>query len=124
MNHLIQSKILEDEFALLDHIQSVKLDHPHPGKYHIVPVLGHCQLDGIHGIHTCLTVLVLGPPLPAFLHALHKKKVDYGLVKRFTKQLLLALTYLHDECKIVHTGKFTTHLFSSTFVVEIYIWKI
>lgn len=109
-NHLIRSNILEDEFALLDRIRSVKLDHPHPGKGCIVPILDHFRLDGFYGVHTCLTFPVLGPSLAAFLYALRSKKVNYELVKRFTTQLLLALAYLHDECRIVHTGKFATTL--------------
>jgi serine/threonine-protein kinase SRPK3 len=118
-NHLIQSNILEDEFALLDRIRSVKLEHPHPGKGCIVPILDHFRLDGPYGVHTCLTFPVLGPSLSAFLCALRSKKVNYELVKRFTTQLLLALAYLHDECKIVHTGKFATTTTTHTFVTKV-----
>jgi serine/threonine-protein kinase SRPK3 len=120
-NHLIQSNILEDEFVLLDRIRSVKMGHVHPGKCHIVHILDHFQLNGPSGIHTCLTFPVVGPSLSAYLYASRSKKLDYELVKRFTKQLLLALAYLHDECKIVHTGQF-----AATFVILPlnFFWKI
>jgi serine/threonine-protein kinase SRPK3 len=113
-NRLIQSKNLEDEFALLDRIRSVHLEHGHPGKGHIVPVLDHFQHNGLHGVHTCLTFPVLGPSLSAFLYNLRSRKLGYELVKKFAKQLLLALTFLHDECKIIHTGQFVTTLLMSS----------
>ncbi|KIM75323.1 hypothetical protein PILCRDRAFT_79176 [Piloderma croceum F 1598] len=88
---------------LLYCIWSAQTYHAHPGKSLIVSILDHFRFDGPHSTHNCLTFPVLGPSLPAFLSALGSKKVKYELVKRFTKQLLLALAYLHDKCKIVHT---------------------
>jgi serine/threonine-protein kinase SRPK3 len=88
-----------------------------------VHILDHFRLDGPLGVHTCLTFPVVGPSLSAFLTALGSKKVNYELVKRFTKQLLLALAYLHDECKIIHTGKLAATPYDA-FFAEAYICKI
>ena len=80
INRLIRSDILEAEFVLLDRICSVKMDHVHPGKGHVVHILNQFQLNGSSGAHTCPTFPVVGPSLSAYLYASLSKKVDYELV--------------------------------------------
>ena len=79
-NLLVRSDVLEAEFVLLDRIRSVKMDHVHPGKGHVVHILDRFQLDGSSGVHTCLNLPVVGPSLSAYLYASLSKKVDYELV--------------------------------------------
>ena len=103
INRLVRSDILEAEFWLLDRIRSVKMAHVHPGKGHVVHILDRFQLDGSSGAHTCPTFPVVGPI--SFRLSVCITQQKSRLRASLQNSLLLALAYLHDECKIVHTGQ-------------------
>ena len=88
----------------------------HPGHSRIVQLLDHFEYTGPHGLHLCLVLEVLGPSLGALgdlYRSTEKREVPSAIPKRFTKQILLGLDYLHHSCGIVHTG--TSILVRTTF---------
>lgn len=70
----------------------------------IVQLLDDFSITGPNGTHTCLVFEVLGESL---LQLLLKENQGAGLaiptVKKFSKQILLGLDWLHRRCKIIHT---------------------
>lgn len=93
-----------DELNILQRTASV--DPQHPGFSRIVQLLDHFEYNGPHGLHLCLVLEVLGPSLGDVQDLYHAKQweVPSTVVKRFTKQILVGLDYLHHSCGIVHTG--------------------
>ena len=81
-------------------------DGQHPGQLRIVSLLDHFEHHGPHGTHLCLVMELLGPSLSDIksLYLRQKQKVPLIIVKRFLKQALMGLDYLHRSCGIVHTG--------------------
>ncbi|PVV05360.1 hypothetical protein BB560_000121 [Smittium megazygosporum] len=95
-----------------------------PGYDHVVQLLDYFDHKGPNGIHVCMVFEVLGENLLSLLrnsksywkklasheHEANKKISDtrmQGLpifiVKQISKQILLALDYLHTSCRIIHT---------------------
>ena len=80
----------------------------HHGFKHSLALNDSFEFTRPHGTHLCLVTEVLGFSLD------YLRKVrddgDYclrvSIVKRVAKQVLCGLEYLHDECGVVHAGKF------------------
>jgi serine/threonine-protein kinase SRPK3 len=96
----VQSR-LADELGLLRRMRDLAGTSRNPGRAHVITLIESFELSSIQGSHLCLVheamgrfpkVNSLGLPLP--------------LVKVVAKQLLLALDFLHCECRITHTGAF------------------
>lgn len=86
----------------------------HPGKKHIVEMLDHFTHYGPNGEHICMVFEVLGESvlglLARFRKYQHKKSAEqcFGglpipLARQISKQILIALDYLHRECGLIHT---------------------
>ena len=69
-------------------------------------LFGNFLHDAPHGIHAYLTI-PRARTVSFCILGCFTKKVNYVLVKKFTKQLLL-LTYLRNQYKIIHIGKLGT----------------
>jgi len=93
-----------DELRILQKIGSG--DSQHPGQSRIVSLLDHFEHHGPHGTHLCLVMEMLGPSLSDIqsLYLRQQQTVPSIIVKRFLKQVLMGLDYLHRYCGIVHTG--------------------
>ena len=70
--------------------------------HHIVRLLDHFKHTGPHGEHVVMVFEVLGKHLLDLIEK-HYKGLPLGVVKSITKQLLIALDFLHTEAKIIHT---------------------
>ncbi|KAK9461200.1 kinase-like domain-containing protein [Lipomyces oligophaga] len=90
-----------DEIKLLEVI--VRANPNHPGRAHVVSLLDSFEHKGPHGIHMCMVFEVLGENLLGLIRRFHHRGIPMSLVKQITKQVLLALDYLHRECGIIHT---------------------
>ncbi|KAL4247273.1 Serine/Arginine-Rich Protein Kinase [Abortiporus biennis] len=90
-----------DEIKLLKQVMEVEPSHP--GRNHIVSFLDSFQHTGPEGSHVCLVFEPLGENLLALVERHKATGVPTPLVKMITKQILLGLQYLHDECDLVHT---------------------
>ena len=101
-DNLVQTGVLESEVAILERIRSTAPGHP--GRCHVPLLLDSFQHEGIHGTHTCIIFPVRGPSVSAVLQELRFQRVSYGVAKRIIKRMLQALAFLHDECRLIHTG--------------------
>ncbi|KAK2774049.1 serine protein kinase sky1 [Colletotrichum kahawae] len=70
-----------------------------PGTTHVLGLLDHFEHRGPHGDHLCLVSKPMGPDVSIFITEFSKARIPVATVKKFSKQLLLALSYLHDECQ-------------------------
>ena len=61
------------------------------------------QHQGPEESHVCIVFEPLGENLLALIERNKAKGVPRSLVKAISKQMLLGLQYLHDECDLVHT---------------------
>ncbi|OSD01200.1 kinase-like protein [Trametes coccinea BRFM310] len=75
----------------------------HPGYPHVVHLRDHFIQDGPHGRHLCLVMEPLLQDLRSFSIRWNHRVLPHPLVKHLTRQILLGLQYLHDECNIIHT---------------------
>lgn len=75
----------------------------HSGSKHIVTLLDNFTITDHHGPHLCLVFEALGAFHGCVFNPNQKLPVPF--VKSIAKQLLVALDFLHRECRIVHTGK-------------------
>ncbi|KAF8807267.1 kinase-like protein [Phlegmacium glaucopus] len=90
-----------DEIKLLSRVSSFSPSHP--GREHIVSFLDSFSHQGPEAQHVCIVFEPLGENLLALIERNKKKGVPRSLVKVITRQILLGLEYLHDECDLVHT---------------------
>ena len=90
-----------DEIKLLSRVSSFSPSHP--GRQHIVSFLDSFLHQGPEAQHVCIVFEPLGENLLALIERNKKKGVPRSLVKVITRQILLGLEYLHDECDLVHT---------------------
>ena len=90
-----------DEIKLLSRVSSFSPSHP--GRQHIVSFLDSFSHQGPEAQHICIVFEPLGENLLALIERNKKKGVPRSLVKVITRQILLGLEYLHDECDLVHT---------------------
>lgn len=76
----------------------------HPGREHVREALDSFTLSRPGGDHQCL----VQKPLWESLHDLHyvmpHARLEVDILKSAIKQMLLALDFIHTECKLVHTG--------------------
>ena len=96
----------------VDALRAIKKTNPrHPGYKHCMVIYDTFIAKSHHGPHICIVTDVFGPDLTyirSFLPA-QRRFFPLALTQRIIKQTLLALDYLHRECKLVHTGNFIFH---------------
>lgn len=92
------------ELSILQHIKNTDLSNP--GANHILGLLDSFRHQGPYGEHVCLIFKAMGPDLAFYRRIFLKKQIPVQIMKQITRQLLLALAYLHESCRIIHTGKF------------------
>ena len=63
------------------------------------------QLPGRYGLHECLVHEPLGLTLKDIREMSEGEKVDAQLLKPIIKSLLMSLDFLHNEARVVHTGR-------------------
>ena len=69
--------------------------------------LTNFDMQDLMVFHVCLVFEVMGEDLVALARRYSDQKLPIHLVKQISRQLLLGLDYLHNPCKVVHTGHFT-----------------
>lgn len=76
---------------------------PHEGKSRIIEFLDHFTITGVNGEHTCMVFEVLGCTLLKLIIRTNYSGLPLNEVRIILKQILEGLSYLHDDCKIIHT---------------------
>jgi serine/threonine-protein kinase SRPK3 len=92
------------ELDILGHIKS-QTPSPHLGAGHILGLSDEFVHHGPHGNHLCLVFKAMGPDMSKYRRLFPKQRIPVPLMKQISRQLLLALSYLHDTCHAIHTGK-------------------
>jgi serine/threonine-protein kinase SRPK3 len=107
---VIQSFCISDGIIFeFDSIQLVTAKNPaHRGYKHCVTARETFTATSKHGDHLCLVTDPLGSTLASLQISQPKGVFTVPVVKRIIKQCLLALDYLHTECRLVHTGQWST----------------
>ncbi|THH12165.1 hypothetical protein EW145_g157 [Phellinidium pouzarii] len=90
-----------DEIRLLRAVMAANPQHP--GRDFIVSFFDSFTHTGPEDSHICIVFEPLGENLLALIERNKSKGVPRSLVKTISKQILLGLQYLHDECDLVHT---------------------
>ncbi|EJD04397.1 kinase-like protein [Fomitiporia mediterranea MF3/22] len=90
-----------DEIKLLRKVMAANPQHP--GRNFVVSFLDSFMHQGPEEQHVCIVFEPLGENLLALIERNKAKGVPRSLVKTISRQMLLGLQYLHDECDLVHT---------------------
>lgn len=69
----------------------------------VVELLDHFEHSGPNGSHVCLTFEVLSKSLLCLLKRFHYKGIPKSMIQPIARQVLEALCYIHDTCRIIHT---------------------
>ncbi|KAJ8938290.1 hypothetical protein NQ318_020349 [Aromia moschata] len=93
--------VAQDEIKLLQETKTT--DPNHPGYKHIVQMVDTFRLLSVNGIHTAISMEIMGPSLLHILIQSDFRGIHIDGVKKIIQQVLKGLTYLHDVCKIIHT---------------------
>lgn len=90
-----------DEIKLLKCVrESDENDH---FRERTVQLLDDFKISGVNGTHVCMVFEVLGNNLLKLIIRSNYQGIPLQNVKHIIKQVLQALQYLHDKCKIIHT---------------------
>ena len=90
---------LADELGLLEHVRDLAGKSRNPRRAHVITLLDSFEVSSSHGGHLCFVHHAMAK-FPKF----NDRGLPIPLVKGATKQLLLALDFLHRECHVIHTG--------------------
>lgn len=94
---------LSFELDILKRVRSAGSSSRHQGYSHVVELKDDFCLSSPHGDHLCLVTEVLGESLDSSKRTFEQHRFPVGVVKKITKQLLLALDFLHNDCQVIHT---------------------
>ena len=76
------------------------------GPSRVLQLLDHFMLDNVSsGQHLCLVTKPLGMNLQEVQKAFPGRRMPLPLVRHVVKQLLEGLAFIHDDCRVVHTGE-------------------
>ncbi|KND88077.1 Serine/threonine-protein kinase SRPK [Tolypocladium ophioglossoides CBS 100239] len=89
------------ELDILKHIRGQNTSKP--GANPILGLLDEFEHRGPNGNHVCLVFKAMGPDMSKYRRLFPKLKIPLPLMRDISKQLLLALSYLHDTCRVIHT---------------------
>jgi serine/threonine-protein kinase SRPK3 len=96
--------VLNNHTKEINNIKLITSTNPqHPGHKHCLTLRSAFLATSKHGPHICAVTDVLGSDLRQLQSIQPGGVFSVPVVKRIVKQTLLALDYLHSECKLVHT---------------------
>ena len=88
-----------------DALRTVSSTSPlHPGFKHVIHLFHEFTFESFAGQHICFVTDVLSFSAPDLRKYLGDSRLSLRLILCLVKHVLKALEYLHDECKLVHTG--------------------
>nr|XP_022295755.1 SRSF protein kinase 1-like isoform X2 [Crassostrea virginica] len=90
-----------DEIKLLKCVR--ESDENDPFRERTVQLLDDFKISGVNGTHVCMVFEVLGNNLLKLIIRSNYQGIPLQNVKHIIRQVLQALEYLHDKCKIIHT---------------------
>lgn len=88
-----------DEITLLSQIAEKDPEDRH----YCCRMVDWFEHSGPHGRHVCMVFEVLGDNLLTLIRLFDHRGISLPAVRHLTRQLLIALDYLHTQCQIIHT---------------------
>lgn len=73
------------------------------------------DVDGPYGYHNCLVHPPLSESVASFVRRNHPEGLPAPLMALVLKRLFSALDFLHRECQVIHTGRFSSFLASLSY---------
>ncbi|OAA60807.1 serine protein kinase Sky1 [Cordyceps fumosorosea ARSEF 2679] len=89
------------EIDILKHIRNEAVSDPRG--LHILQLLDSFQHNGPNGAHACLVFPAMGPDMSKYRRLFPKLRISTQAIQIVSRQLLLALSFLHDTCRVMHT---------------------
>ena len=90
------------EMGILKEIKSKGVAEP--GSLHVLGILDSFEHVGLNGNHVCLVFKAMGPDMSKFRRVFPGSRIAVPLMKSISKQPLLSLAFLHDTCRVIHSG--------------------
>lgn len=94
---------IKTELELSRHIASANPSHP--GAKFIRTVIDEFSTQGSRGTHGCLVYTPMRETLYDLMWRFKGNKLPPQLLKLYLNLLLQTLDYLHQECRMIHTGQ-------------------
>lgn len=93
------------ELDMLRHVraQSQASDNA-TGSSKILGLLDEFSHTGPNGRHACLVFKPMGPDMSHFRSLFPLARLPVPVAKKVSRDLLQSLAFLHDQCRIIHTG--------------------
>lgn len=84
-------------------------DNYHPGFGRIVQMLDHFRISGPLGVHICIALEVMKLSVENLRNnnpdRVERFPLPAPIVRQMARDVLTGLSYLHDKCRLVHTGE-------------------
>ncbi|KAL1492933.1 hypothetical protein ABEB36_011097 [Hypothenemus hampei] len=93
--------VANDEIRLLHETKTVNPNHP--GYKNIVQMVDTFKLISENGVHNAISLEIMGPSLLHLLMQSNFRGIQVPAVRKIILQVLQGLSYLHEECHIIHT---------------------
>lgn len=91
------------ELPIYNHINS--LTSQYEGRNHIRRLLDFFDISGPHGKHTCLVHEALGMNLEELRDLVPDRMFAADLIRQSLRDILRGLYFLHEEARVIHTGR-------------------
>ena len=116
-NHYVALKIKVNNFSSIDSAMSeVRIERHiansnplHPGHEHVRTLVAHFEKEGPDGTHICMVYDPMRETLSSVLKRARNRTLSLRSIKQIVHLLLTALDYLHSECHVIHTGRFSSN---------------
>lgn len=76
----------------------------HHGFNHVVHLSHEFTFESFAGQHVCFVTDVLSYSIPSVQSQLADPRLPLKFILRLTRDVLKGLEYLHNECKVIHSG--------------------
>ena len=76
-----------------------------PGASHVLGLLDEFEHHEPNENHVYLVSKAMGPDMAEYRRLFPKLRIPLPLMKSISRQILLALSYHHDACRVIHTGQ-------------------
>lgn len=103
-NDYCDKESAEHELRISEHIAAG--DPSHDGFPLVRTAISSFDVEGPDGTHVVLVYEPMRESLQGFRRRFSGNRIPLPLIKAYLKIILMALDYLHSECKVIHTGEF------------------
>ncbi|KAK7689688.1 hypothetical protein QCA50_007483 [Cerrena zonata] len=94
----------QDKLQELEFLRKMRDQAPdHPGHAHVLQLKDQFHHQGPYGQHLCLVTEPLLHNMRIFSMRFPHRIMPLSLVRSVSRQIVLGLQYLHEECNIIHT---------------------